>query len=54
MLEVIGLSDVDAYECHELQLGETLARGGRQGEKVAQVGDFCVDEVPSQLAGALR
>ena len=51
MLEVVGLSDVDADEGHELELREPLSGGGRQRQEVAEVTYLRVDEVPPQLAG---
>lgn len=53
MLEVVGFPDVDTHQGHQLELGETLACGGRQGEQVSQVADLCVDQVTPQLAGPL-
>ena len=53
LLEVVGLAHVHADQGHELQLGQPLPSGGRQGQEVPQVGDLRVDQVPPQLARAL-
>ena len=53
MVEVVGLPDVDADECHELELRQPLPGGGGQGEEVAQHGHLRVDHVAAHLAGAL-
>lgn len=53
LLEVVRLAHVDADECHELQLGETLSCWRREGQQVPQVRYLRVDEVAAQLARAL-
>lgn len=54
MLEVIGLSDVDADQGHELQLGQPLPRGRRKRKEIPQVGNFGVDEISPEFAGPFR
>lgn len=53
MLKVIGLTHVDANQCHQLQLGQSLTGGRWQGQEVAQVGDLRVDQVAPQFRGSL-
>ena len=52
MLEIVGLSHINTHQCHQLQLWQSLSGWRWQRQKVPQVGDLRVDEIPSQLGCA--
>lgn len=49
MLKIIGFPYIDAYQSHQLKLREPLSCWRWQGQKISQVGNFCIDEISTQL-----
>ncbi len=40
LIEVVGFSNVDEYQSHQLELGQSLPRGTGEWQKIAQICDF--------------
>jgi hypothetical protein len=52
LVKVVWLPDVDKHKCHELKLWQPLSGWTGQGQKVPQVGNLGVDQIPSHLGRA--